>query len=69
MTSNSDKSFYINLKASEECLCGKEKKPGFPFCYLCYKELPDDLKKALYNKFGFKEAVDEAVKHLQSEVW
>jgi len=69
MTSNSDKSFYVNLKASEECLCGREKKPPFPFCYLCYKELPADMKKAIYQKGGIEEAIDEAVKYLQSEVW
>jgi len=67
----SDRKFYIKLYKSEECLCGKPKRSKYAFCWGCYRELPPNIKKNLYQSFGggFEAAVDEAVKHLQTEVW
>jgi hypothetical protein len=67
----SDRAFYVETLKSEECLCGRVKKPGNSFCFRCYKELPADMQKALYRKMGdgYEEAFEEAVAWLQTEVW
>lgn len=67
----SDKKFYLEQFKSEECLCGRTKKPRFSFCYRCYKALPGDMQKDLYQPFGngYEEAFDEACQFLQMGVW
>lgn len=35
-----------------KCLCGRDKPSGKTFCYLCYHELPDTLKRAIYKRVG-----------------
>lgn len=66
-----DRKFYIETYKSEQCLCEREKKPRFSFCYRCYKALPPDMQRALYRPFGngYEQAFDEACQHLQSDVW
>jgi len=66
-----DQAFYIQSLASNECLCGRPKKPRNTFCYQCYQALPAEMQKALYLRLGdgYEEAVDEACQHLQQEVW
>lgn len=67
----SELKFYLEMLASEECLCGRPKKPRNTFCYLCYKALPADMQKDLYLRLGegYEQAVDEACKHLQQDFW
>lgn len=66
-----DRTFYIEMLKSDECLCGKAKKPKNTFCYKCYKSLPAKMQKDLYRMMGdgYEEAVDAACIHLQQEVW
>jgi len=68
---NNDIKFYLESFKSDECLCERPKKPRFSFCYRCYKALPLDQQRALYQAFGggYEQAFDEACQYLQSEVW
>jgi hypothetical protein len=58
-----DFKFYATELKSEECFCGKTKKPRMSFCYRCYKSLPGDMQKDLYQPLGngYEEAYEEAV--------
>ncbi len=58
-----DLKFYIIELNSEECICGRDKVPGNSFCYTCYKSLPGDMQRALYQRMGggYEAAYDEAV--------
>jgi len=62
---------YARILASNECACGKEKKPRYAFCYGCYQELPDKMRRALWSliRRGFEEAYEAAVKWLEENVW
>jgi len=64
------KNFYIRMLASEECFCDREKKHGYAFCYDCYKQLPPEMQKALYQLVGqgFEGAYEDAVKWLSENV-
>ena len=66
-----DTKFYVQSLRSEECLCGRKKKSGMTFCYICYKSLSRDMQKKLYQRMGdgYEDAVDAACIHLQQEVW
>ena len=61
-----DLAFYRKMKRSNECLCGRGKQPGMWFCFRCYKQLPEDMRFALYGAMGPEmfEAYNEAVKWL-----
>lgn len=61
-----DLKFYTSVLKSEECQCGRNKKRGMALCYNCFKELPNDMQRNLYNRLnsGFQEAYEEAVKYL-----
>ena len=61
-----DIKFYIAVLRSNECQCGKSKKEKMALCYQCFKELPSDMQKALYNgiRSGFEEAYESAIKWL-----
>lgn len=63
-----DTKFYLDVIKSEECQCGKSKRIGTAFCYLCYSNLPKDMKDDLWKKIGngFEEAYEEAHKELNS---
>jgi hypothetical protein len=67
----SDLKFYTGMLRSEECLCGRGKKPNNTFCYRCYSKLPADMQRDLYLRMGdgYEAAVDAACGHLQTEVW
>lgn len=62
----SDRLFYAGVLKGEECQCGRYKQPGYALCFRCYRELPGDLKRALYRRMGegFEAAYDEAVSYL-----
>src|SRR4030042_6979323 len=71
---------YARILASNECACGKEKKPRYAFCYGCYQELPDKMQRDLWKRFyskeyqsrmgyGFEEAYEAAVKWLDENIW
>jgi hypothetical protein len=49
-----DFKFYATELKSEECFCGKTKKPRMSFCYRCYKSLPGDMQKDLYQPLGLE---------------
>ena len=70
-TNLAERKFYLDTFKSDECLCGRSKKPRFAFCYQCYKKLPPDMQRALYKPFGggYEQAFEAACKWLQSEVW
>lgn len=61
-----DRKFYLNAFLSNECQCGRTKTKGYSFCFRCYKDLPDDMQKALYQKMGsgYESAYDEACEFL-----
>jgi len=61
-----DQQFYIEEFESEECQCGRSKRPTNAFCFMCYSSLPSDMQKALWQKIGdgFEQAYDEALKYL-----
>jgi len=66
-----DSIFLLKELKSNECACGKYKKEGMSFCYNCYQGLPDDMQKALYNRFGlgYEQAYDDAVGWLKVWEW
>ena len=69
MMPNQDTQFYIDQLMSEECHCGKPKKPRQSFCRPCYFSLPKYLQHALYQHIleGYEEAYEEAVKWLDGQ--
>ena len=58
--------FYLKELRSEECFCGRSKMPGHSFCYKCYRSLPRDMQRDLYQPLwdGYMEAYEAAVKYL-----
>jgi len=66
-----DAQFLLKELKGNECGCGKTKKSGNSFCYSCYKNLPDDMQKALYKRFGqgYGEAYEDAVGWLKAWEW
>ncbi|KKN75045.1 hypothetical protein LCGC14_0384190 [marine sediment metagenome] len=61
-----DREFYMDQFKSEECLCGRTKRPWNAFCYTCYQALPWTMKNDLWKSFGhgYEEAYDEAAEYL-----
>ena len=59
----SDRQFYIDQFKSEECQCGKSKKPRRSLCYACYMALPRHKQTALFQPIGngYEKAYDEAL--------
>jgi len=66
-----DRLFYIRNLRSDKCLCGRRKQSGFVFCPTCFRNLPGDLREALYRPAGkgFEEACEEALVWLQTYHW
>ena len=66
-----DAVFLLKELKSNECACGSYKKEGNSFCFRCYRGLPNDMQKALYNRFGngYEEAYDDAVGWLKAWEW
>lgn len=64
-----DQAFILDEIKSDECQCGKPKQPGRAFCFRCYGELPDELRRGLYLRAGtgLVEAYEEAFKYLTGE--
>ena len=58
---------YLAALMSNECHCGRPKKPGKSFCYACYKSLRSDLQHDLYSRiaWGYEAAYEAAVKYLE----
>lgn len=67
MDQATDRKFWHRNFCSEECLCGREKRKRYAFCYRCFKALPDPLQGALYQKFY--DGFEEAHLHLSTYVW
>jgi len=65
-----DTRYYIEALRSEECFCERPKKSGYSFCYRCYKALPRDMQRDLWQRMGdgYEAAFDAAVVYLQQEV-
>lgn len=61
---NRDTQFYLDELMSEQCFCGRHKKPRHSFCWPCYSSLPRHLQRALYDHIlileGYEEAYEEA---------
>ncbi len=57
-----DYEFYLKELKSDQCQCGKYKKPGRSLCWKCYQSLPGDLQKDLYLPLygGYPEAYEAA---------
>jgi len=57
---------YLSALMSNECHCGKGKKPRRSLCYSCYRSLPRDFQHALWSRFGhgYEEAYEAAVEWL-----
>lgn len=66
---DSDVGFYARELRSEECQCGRRKKPGQSLCLTCFKRLPLDLRKRLYLRIGqgYEAAYETAVLLLSKE--
>jgi hypothetical protein len=66
-----DAQFLLKELKSDECACGNYKKEGNSFCYKCYSNLPNDMQKALYRRFGngYEEAYEEAYGWLETWEW
>ena len=66
---NSDFKFYLSELNGEECVCGSWKKSRMSFCYICYRKLPPDMQKDLWQHMGqgYEEAYDEAVRWLKED--
>jgi hypothetical protein len=66
-----DLKFYLDTFKGNECLCGRGKQPKYWFCFRCYKALPHDMQRALWEKMGNggRQAFEDAVKWLQEEIW
>ena len=62
--------WYFSELMSNQCACGKTKKPRKSFCYGCFKSLPIDMQNRLYRRLGegYEAAYDEAVKYLEENV-
>jgi len=60
---NKEIQFYIKELRSEQCQCGRPKKPGRSFCYWCYSSLPREMQRDLYQSIGdgYEAAYEEAV--------
>jgi len=63
MASNKDRRFYITELKSAECQCGRPKKPHKSLCYGCYKALPKQMRRDLWQGIGdgYEAAYDAAV--------
>lgn len=66
-TSRKDRAFYIQELRSEDCTCGRPKRPGFSFCYGCFQSLASSTRRDLYQKIGagYEEAFEAAVQELE----
>lgn len=62
-----DKLWYIREFKSNECVCGKTKKPGSAFCYSCFMKLPYTYRMATYQRMGdgYEEAYENSVEWLR----
>jgi hypothetical protein len=58
--------YYIDVLKSNACQCEMPKRRGNAFCYDCYKALPWDMQRLLWQRIGqgFEEAYEEAVIYL-----
>lgn len=67
MSGDKDKEFYIKELMSDECACGRPKRPGHSFCYRCYRSLPGHMQHDLFQIVGngYEEAYEAAVKWLE----
>ena len=61
-----DLKFYCKTRESNECSCGRGKQPRMWFCFQCYKSLPVDMQRALWNPITKEaiEAYEKALKYL-----
>ena len=58
---------WLTALMSNECQCGRAKKPRKSFCYACYKSLPSDFQQDLYSRFGggYEKAYEKAIQYLE----
>jgi len=55
----------VDLKG-RQCFCGNVKQSGMSFCRRCFWRLPQDMRRALYQKIGdgYEFAYKEACQFL-----
>lgn len=65
--SRSEEQDYLDELYGRQCFCGSRKKSSQTFCSNCYFRLPNDMRKALYRRFGhgYESAVDRAKEYLR----
>lgn len=58
--------FYVKELMSDECACGRSKKPRYSFCFSCYKSLPEHMQYDLWQDIGsgYEESYESAIKVL-----
>ena len=63
-----DWKWYFDELMSDECLCGRSKKPSHSFCYRCFKTLPNDMQRDLYSRigYGYEAAYESAFEYLNN---
>lgn len=59
----------VKERESDECRCGRRKKPGNAFCYWCTDELPFNMRRELEKPVGdgFEAAFEEAVNYFNGQ--
>lgn len=63
------KNFYYEQLMSNECFCGEYKQKRYSFCFICYHELPEEIREELSRHKigqGYEAAYEAAVKSLES---
>jgi tRNA(Ile2) C34 agmatinyltransferase TiaS len=69
LSESSRQQAWNELKSQVCPACNRQKDDFKSFCRRCYFALPEDMKKALYRRFGhgYEEAHEEAREHLKGE--
>lgn len=66
MTGRHTQITLIHELNGKQCRCNRPKQKRKTFCAGCYYTLPDEKRKALYNRIGegYEEAYQDAVDYL-----
>jgi hypothetical protein len=64
-----DMAWYAGERAREECICGRVKRKGVPFCRRCSCYVPEDLEGALGGAVNteYGKAYEEVTKILDQD--
>jgi hypothetical protein len=58
----------VQTLKSGTCRCGAAKQTGMAFCFACWRHLPENVRRALYQKIGqgFETAYRVACEYLSA---